>query len=77
MLIRETFKDPSVSSVSFPSQKIAPDMDSFDEDSSQLIDIKNENVSINNLPSAPSGKKIKEIEIIIRVANNNQKQKNY
>ena len=49
----------------------------YDEDSSQLIDIKNENVSINNLPSAPNGKKIKEIEIIIRIANNNQKQKNY
>ena len=48
----------------------------YDEDSSQLIDIKNKNVSINNLPNAPSGKKIKEIEIIIRVANNNHKQKN-
>ena len=49
----------------------------YDEDSSQLIDIKNENVSINNLPSAPNGKKIKEIEIVIQVASNNQKQKNY
>ena len=49
----------------------------YDEDLSQLIDIKNENVLINNLPSAPSGKKIKEIEIVIRVASNNQKQKNY
>ena len=49
----------------------------YDEDSFQLIDIKNENVSINNLPSAPSGKKIKEIEITIRVASNNQKQKNH
>ena len=49
----------------------------YDEDLSQLIDIKNENVSINNLPSAPNGKKIKEIEIVIRVASNNQKQKNY
>ena len=48
----------------------------YDEDLSQLIDIKNENVSINNLPNAPNGKKIKEIEIIIRVASNNQKQKN-
>ena len=46
------------------------------EDSSQLIDIKNQNVSVNNLPIAPKGKKIKDIEIIIRVANNNQKQKN-
>ena len=49
----------------------------YDEDLSQLIDIKNENILINNLPSAPSGKKIKEIEIVIRVASNNQKQKDY
>ena len=48
----------------------------YDEDSSQLIDIKNETPSINNLPNAPSGKKIKEIEITIRIANNSQKQKN-
>ena len=48
----------------------------YDEDSSQLIDIKNEKFSISNLPSAPNGKKIKNIEIIIQVANNNQKQKN-
>ena len=48
----------------------------YDEDTSQLIDIKNKNVSISNLPSVPNGKKIKDIEIIIRVANNNQKQKN-
>ena len=48
----------------------------YDEDSSQLIDIKNEKFSISNLPSAPNGKKIKDIEITIRVANNNQKQKN-
>jgi len=47
----------------------------YDEDTSQLIDIKNKNVSISNLPSVPNGKKIKDIEIIIRVANNNQKQK--
>ena len=49
----------------------------YDEDLSQLIDIKNENIFINKLPSAPSGKKIKEIEIVIRVASNNQKQKDY
>ncbi len=48
----------------------------YDEDSSQLIDIKNKNVSMSNLPSVPNGKKIKDIEIIIRVANSNQKQKN-
>ena len=48
----------------------------YDEDSSQLIDIKDENVSINNLPSLPNGKKIEEIEVTIRVASDNQKQQN-
>ena len=47
----------------------------YDEDSSQLSDIKNENVSVTNLPNVPNGKKIKEIEITIRVANDSQKQK--
>jgi len=49
----------------------------YDEDLEQLTDIKNKNISINNIPNAPSGKKIKEVEIIIRVETNNQKQKNY
>ena len=48
----------------------------FDEDTSQLIDIKDENISINNLPRTPYGKKIKKVEITIRLASNNQKQKN-
>ena len=47
----------------------------YDEDTSELIDIKNENVLLSNLPKVPSGKKIKEIDVTIRVANNNQKQK--
>ena len=47
----------------------------YDEDSSQLIDIKKENLSINNLPSAPNGKKLKDVEIVIRVASNNHNQK--
>ena len=48
----------------------------YDEETLQLTDIKNENISINNLPKIPYGKKIKDIEIIIKVANNYQKQKN-
>ena len=48
----------------------------YDEETSQLTDIKNENISINNLPKIPNGKKIKDIEITIKVASNNQKQKN-
>ena len=47
----------------------------YDEDSEELIDIKNENFSIKKLPKAPAGKKIQEVEIIFKVANNNQFQK--
>ena len=48
----------------------------YDEEASQLTDIKNENISVNNLPKIPNGKKIKDIEITIKVESNNQKQKN-
>ena len=48
----------------------------YDEDLSKFIDIKNENVSVNNLPTIPNGKKIKEVEITIRIASNYHKQKN-
>ena len=48
----------------------------YDEDLSKFIDIKNENVSLNNLPTIPNGKKIKEVEITIRIASNYHKQKN-
>ena len=47
----------------------------YDEETFQLTDIKNENISINNLPKIPNGKKIKDIEVTIKVASNNQKQK--
>ena len=47
----------------------------FDEESTRLIDIKNQDISVNNLPKAPYGKKIKEIEITVRIASNTQKQK--
>ena len=32
--------------------------------------------SINNLPKIPNGKKIQDIEVTIKIASNNQKQKN-
>ena len=47
----------------------------YDEETTELTDIKNENISINNLPKIPNGKKIKDIEITIKVASNYQKQK--
>ena len=43
----------------------------YDEETSQLTDIKNENISISNLPKAPNGKKIRDIEVTIKVASNN------
>ena len=48
----------------------------YDEETTELTDIKNENISINNLPKIPNGKKIKDIEITIKVASNYQKKKN-
>mgnify|MGYP001316594912 CR=1 FL=1 len=45
----------------------------YDEDTSQLIDINNENIQLKNLPDAPNTKKIKEVEIIVRIENNYQK----
>ena len=47
----------------------------YDEETSQLSDIKNENISINNIPNIPNGKKIQDIEVTIKVASNNQRQK--
>ena len=47
----------------------------FDEETLQLTDIKNESISIKNLPNIPNGKKIKDIEVTIKIASNNQKRK--
>ena len=43
----------------------------YDEDMSQLVDIDNKNISINFLPKIPSGKKIKSVEVLVKIANNN------
>ena len=47
----------------------------YDQDTSDLIDIKNDDIFLSKLPSAPKGKRIKEVEVTIRVANNNHNQK--
>ena len=47
----------------------------YDENLSELIDIKNKDILVSKLPNAPSGKKIKNVEVIIRVASNNQNHK--
>ena len=47
----------------------------YDQDTGVLMDIKNEDIYISKIPSAPKGKKIKEIEVTISVANNSHNQK--
>ena len=39
----------------------------YDEDVSQLIDIEDKNISINYLPKIPSGKKIKSVEVLVKI----------
>ena len=39
----------------------------YDEDMSQLVDIEDKNISVNYLPKIPSGKKIKSIEVIVKI----------
>ena len=38
-----------------------------DEDMSQLIDIKDNNISVNYLPKIPTGKKIKSLEVLVKI----------
>ena len=39
----------------------------YDEDMSQLVDIEDKNVSINYLPKLPSGKKIRSVDVIVKI----------
>ena len=47
----------------------------YDQDTGDLIDIRNEDINVSKLPDAPKGKKIKDIEVTVSVANSNQNQK--
>ena len=47
----------------------------YDQDTGDLMDIKNEDIYVSKVPSAPKGKKIKEIEVTVSVANNFHNQK--
>ena len=47
----------------------------YDQDTGDLVDIKNEDIIVSKLPATPKGKKIKEIEVTVSVANNNHNQK--
>ena len=39
----------------------------YDENMSQLIDIEDKNISINFFPKTPSGKKIKSVEVLVKI----------
>ena len=39
----------------------------YDEDMSQLVDIEDKNISINYLPKLPSGKKIRSVDVIVKI----------
>ena len=43
----------------------------YDEETKELIDINSSEISINRLPILPSGKSIKGIEVVVRLANDN------
>ena len=47
----------------------------YDQDTGDLVDIKNEDIILSKLPSTPKGKKIKEIEVIVSIANSSHNQK--
>ena len=47
----------------------------FDEDTHQLIDIDKNDIDTINLKKNISGKKINSIEVLVRVASDNQNQK--
>ena len=47
----------------------------YDEDTGDLIDIKNDDILLSKLPPAPRGKRINNIDITVNVANNNHNQK--
>ena len=48
----------------------------YDEDTCKLLDIKKEEMNVDKIPTLPKGKKIKEIEVTVRIAKDNQSQKN-
>ena len=40
-------------------------------DNGRVIDIRSDKITFNKLPEAPKGKKIKNVEVVIRLENNN------
>ena len=47
----------------------------FDEDTNELIDCSNDDIDSVNIKKNITGKKIKSVEVLIKVASDNQNQK--
>ena len=47
----------------------------YDQETGDLFDINNEDILLSKLPSAPKGKKIKNVEVTISIENNSHNQK--
>ena len=47
----------------------------YDEDTGKLIDINSEDVLVSKVSRIPNGKKIREIEVMVRIASDNHNQK--
>ena len=39
----------------------------YDERMSELVDIEDKNILVGNLPKAPNGKKIKSVEVLVKI----------
>ena len=40
----------------------------YDENMSQLVDIEDKNILVGNLPKTPNGKKIKSVEVLVKIS---------
>ena len=47
----------------------------FDEDTGELLDIKSDDMLVGKVSNVPNGKKIREIEVTVRIASDNHNQK--
>ena len=47
----------------------------YDEDTGKILDIKNEDIIVSTVSRIPNGKKIREIEVTVRIASGNHNQK--
>ena len=52
--------------------QVGPHHHFFDEKNNQLIDIEKSEINLINIPKAPKGKSIKDIDVIINIENDSQ-----